>query len=170
MPLVKGQLVAIQDADLEYDPVDLDRLIATACKNPNSIVYGSRYHGRNSVRRMSFFRLGVCVLNCLLLALYRIRLTDVMTGYKVFPTEALFRMELECQRFEFCTEVTAKAVRLGIPIIEVPVTYLPRSKRDGKKIRWRDGWRNAWNLLRLQRWKPNLASNQLNAVDENAGY
>lgn len=79
------------------------------------------------------------MLNLLVRLLYRVRITDEATCYKVFPTEVLRAMELECERFEFCLEVTAEAARMGLRIVEVPIHYQGRSVREGKKIRFRDG-------------------------------
>jgi hypothetical protein len=83
-----------------------------------------------------------------------VRLTDVMTCYKVFPPEALRAMRLECRRFEFCAEVTAKACRMGLEMVEIPITYARRSRGQGKKIRWRDGWSNADALWTWRKWRP----------------
>ena len=93
-------------------------------------------------------------LNVCVRLLYGVRLTDEATCYKAFPTALLRRMDLECERFEFCPEVTAKACRLGVPILEVPVYYDPRSRRAGKKIRWTDGLEALATLWRWRRWRP----------------
>jgi hypothetical protein len=82
--------------------------------------------------------------------LYQARLTDEATGYKAFPTELLRTMDLQCERFEFCPEVTAKACRLGVKILEVPIRYDARTCQAGKKVRWTDGLEA---LATLWRWR-----------------
>ena len=93
-------------------------------------------------------------LNLWLRLLYGVRLTDEATCYKVFPTDILRRMDLACEGFEFCPEVTAKAIRLGLRIREVPISYRPRGISEGKKIRWRDGATAAATLWRHRGWSP----------------
>ena len=99
-------------------------------------------------------RLGVSMLNLAVRALYGMRLTDEATCYKLFRTDDLRAMELTCERFEFCPEVTAKACRMGLRIVEVPIRYFPRTSSEGKKIRWRDGWTAVKTLWRWQCWRP----------------
>ena len=98
-------------------------------------------------------RAGVGLLNLCVWWLYGQRLTDEATCYKAFPTELLRRLDLQCERFEFCPEVTAKVCRLGLTIREVPIAYHPRSVADGKKIRWRDGAAALACLWRWRRWQ-----------------
>ena len=137
----RGRFTIIQDADLEYDPQDYPDLIEPLLSGDAQVVYGSRTlnghwaHGQ----RWNLFALGVRVLNVCLRLLYGARVTDEATCYKAFPTPTLKAMGLQCERFEFCPEVTAKACRLGFKILEVPIHYEPRSVREGKKIRWSDG-------------------------------
>ena len=139
----RGRFTIIQDADLEYDPQDYPDLIEPLLSGDAQVVYGSRTlnghwaHGQ----RWNLFALGVRVLNVCLRLLYGARVTDEATCYKAFPTPTLKAMGLQCERFEFCPEVTAKACRLGLKILEVPIHYEPRSVRQGKKIRWSDGWK-----------------------------
>ena len=152
----RGRFTIIQDADLEYDPADYPRLIAPLASGQAQVVYGSRYlrpdHKRSS--HWSLFRCGVAVLNGCARLLYGARLTDEATCYKVFPTDTLRSMGLECQRFEFCPEVTAKACRLGWRIVEVPISYHARTVQQGKKLRWRDGWAAIETLWRWRKWRP----------------
>jgi hypothetical protein len=117
------------------------------------VVYGSRYLEPRPGRR-DLFRWGVSLLNACVRLWYGARLTDEATCYKVFPTDVLRAMKLECRRFEFCPEVTAKACRMGLAIREVPIRYRPRPAAEGKKIRYRDGLAAVWTLWRLRRWEP----------------
>lgn len=152
----RGRFTVVQDADLEYDPGEYSRLLAPLVAGQAEVVYGSRYLGGGAPDRppWTFNRLGVAALNLWLRLLYGVRLTDEATCYKVFPTEILWRMDLACEGFEFCPEVTAKASRLGLRILEVPISYHPRGRREGKKIRWRDGVTAAAALWRYRNWSP----------------
>lgn len=156
LELAQGRFVVVQDADLEYDPQDIPRLIAPMLVEEGVAVYGSRYltDPIRVLRLRRTFELGVLLLNFMVWRLYRTRLTDEATCYKVFRTADLRAMELTCERFEFCPEVTAKACRLGIEILEVPVSYVPRSANEGKKLRARDGWQALCTLWKFRKWSP----------------
>lgn len=149
-----GCYTIIQDADLEYDPQDYPRLIEPLQSGVADAVYGSRYQSGVGFRwtSWSLFRLGVAILNVCVRFLYGIRLSDEATCYKAFPTSVLKAMGLECERFEFCPEVTAKAARLGLRIVEVPITYYGRTAEEGKKIRLRDGLAAIWTLWKWRKW------------------
>ena len=151
-----GRFTIIQDGDLEYHPEDYPRLIEPLLSGEAQVVYGSRYLRRKGEprRRWRLFRCGVAALNVCVRLLYGARLTDEATCYKAFPTEVLRAMELECERFEFCPEVTAKACRLGLTIWEVPISYDARSVQAGKKIRWTDGLEALAALWRWRKWQP----------------
>jgi glycosyltransferase involved in cell wall biosynthesis len=159
----RGAFTIVQDADLEYDPRDYEQLLGPLLVGNAQAVYGSRYlstEGRVQ-GRWRLLRHGVSLLNLWLRLLYGVRLTDEATCYKALPT-ALFRaLDLQCRRFEFCPEVTAKLCRLGVPIHEVPIRYHPRSKRQGKKLRLRDGWGAVRELWRWRNWTPGLAADLL---------
>jgi glycosyltransferase involved in cell wall biosynthesis len=163
-----GRFTIVQDADLEYDPRDYPRLLEPLLPGRADIVYGSRYlrPSPGSRRGTRLFRYGVSVLNLVLRFLYGVRLTDEATCYKVFPTNVLRAMDLQCERFEFCPEVTAKACRMGLTIAEVPIRYTPRTATEGKKIRWTDGWEALVTLWRWRRWRP--AAGALLDPDEEA--
>lgn len=151
-----GAFTIIQDADLEYDPQDYTRVIEPLLLGADC-VYGSRYMEGN---RMGAFknRAGVSALNVAVRFLYGARLTDEATCYKAFPTEVLRAMDLQCERFEFCPEVTAKVLRMGLRITEVPIRYQARGVAEGKKICWRDGVEALQTLWRWRNWSPNYSA------------
>lgn len=159
LPHARGRFTLVQDADLEYDPRDYSCLLEPLLQERADIVYGSRYlrpsSGSRSCSRL--FRYGVAGLNLAVRLLYGMRLTDEATCYKVVPTVVLRAMDLQCERFEFCPEVTAKACRMGLTIAEVPIRYTPRTAAEGKKIRWTDGWEALASLWKWRHWHP-LAS------------
>ena len=143
-----GDIIIIQDADLELDPNDFPRLLQPILDNEVSVVYGSRELGKGRGSGDFLFTLGGIFLTQFTNLVDGSDLTDMGTGYKVFAAELLKSIPLKCNRFDFCPEVTAKILRRGIEIKEVPISYYPRSKEEGKKIRWRDGIRAAWVLIR----------------------
>ena len=118
-------------------------------KGAAKVVYGSRILGHNPMSRPSFY-LGGRLLSLLTNLLYGTRITDEPTCYKMFRREVLADIDLRCEGFEFCPEVTAKVARKGYRIAEVPIRYVPRDIREGKKIRWRDGWIAIRTLVRLR--------------------
>lgn len=148
LAIATGEYAIIQDADLEYDPADLPRLLAVLCQNKGAIVYGSRYLSRTCALKWGRSRLAACLLGCLVHVLYGRLLTDEATCYKAARTDMLRAMGLQSKRFELCAEITAKACRAGIPIIEIPISYVPRSVPEGKKLGWRDAWPTVWALLK----------------------
>ena len=154
---VKGDVVVIQDADLELCPDDILSLVEPLTPRARlqsasdvHVVYGSRFlNGRGNASWLNF------IANRLLArwtrVLYGCRITDESTGYKAFSAELITRLDLTCEGFEFCPEVTAKVLRAGYRIHEVPVSYFPRTKKDGKKLRfWSDGLFAAWTLLKYR--------------------
>ena len=148
LPFATGQTVAVQDADLEYAPEELPRLIQPILDGKANVVYGTRF-SQGMPKGMA---LPNKVVNVLLAWAVRVlfgkKITDEATCYKVFKTSTLRQMNLQCQRFEFCPEVTAKSFRLGEKILEIPISYVPRSKAAGKKIRWTDAPEAFWTLLK----------------------
>jgi dolichol-phosphate mannosyltransferase len=143
-----GDVVLIQDADLEYDPSDYPRIVGPILAGESDIVYGSRYLSSRRDLPWTLNRVCVVLLNYMVRGLFGVRLTDEATCYKAFRTELLRRMELRCEKFDFCPEVTAKAARMGIAIREVPISYVPRTRGEGKKIQWKDGVHAIATLLR----------------------
>ena len=160
---VSGEIVIIQDGDLEYDPEDYPKLLQPIIDGQTNVVYGSRVlgHGPISYRRYSW---GARFITWVGNLLYGLHLTDLYTCYKVMKTDIMKRLNLQCVGFEFCPEVTAKLSRMNEGIIELPIGYHPRPFEEGKKIRPRDGLVGIWTLLKYRFWKepkreiPNLKS------------
>ena len=148
-----GDIVLIQDGDLEYDPADYVAVLQPIVNGSADVVYGSRFlgslrDGRHGMKRSNWVANKILTLAANLL--YGAGLTDEATAYKAFRTAVLRRLRLQCMRFEFCPEVTAKVRRLGVAIHEVPISYNPRGILEGKKIRWQDGFHALWTLLRCR--------------------
>lgn len=144
----RGDVVVIQDADLEYDPQDYHRLLEPIERGLADVVYGSRFLG--GPHRVLFFwhYIGNTLLTLLSNMLTNLNLSDVWTCYKVFRVEALRNMQLKEDRFGFEAEVTAKIARAGYRVYEVPIAYYGRTYAEGKKITWKDGFRGVWCTLR----------------------
>ncbi len=143
----RGEYILIQDSDLEYDPQDYPALLRPLEEGQASAVYGVR---PDRPERGLRFYLGAKLLTHLTNLLYGAGIHDEATCYKVFRRSLLENIPLECHRFEFCPEVTAKLCRLGEKIWEVPVSYTPRSQERGKKLRPSDHWMAIWTLFRFR--------------------
>ena len=147
---VTGEFVIIQDADLELCPRDLIPILAALQKGVAKVVYGSRFlkgKKRASLKTYIANRMLASFTNLL----YHAHITDEATCYKAFNTRLVASLNLTAHGFEFCSEVTAKVLRAGHHIHEVPISYFPRTKGGGKKLRfWREGIRAAWTLLKYR--------------------
>jgi glycosyltransferase involved in cell wall biosynthesis len=146
---ITGDLVIIQDADLEYDPEDWPKLLAPVLKGRAQVVYGSRFTGER--RNMLFMHwVGNRFLSFVTNILYNTTLSDMETGYKLFDRRVLDGIDLRADRFEFEPEVTAKVLRQKIRIYEVPISHAGREPEEGKKITWRDGFSALWTLVKYR--------------------
>jgi len=147
-----GDIILIQDADMEYNPQEYPRLLAPIIEGQAQVVYGSRLldnRKKNSNAGLSYY-LGGRLVTALTNILFHTHLTDEPTCYKVFDRHVLNHVDLKCRGFEFCPEVTAKVLKQNIPIYEVPISYKPRNKEEGKKINWKDGLIALWTLLKYR--------------------
>lgn len=144
-----GDIVIIQDADMEYDPNDILRVVEPIFRGEADVAYGSRFKGKVTGMRLPN-RVANWILAWMVSLLYGQRITDEATAYKAFRREIIKGVDLQCRRFEFCPEVTAKVMRQGIKIVEVPVVYRARTFEEGKKIGYRDFFSAIWTLLKYR--------------------
>jgi glycosyltransferase involved in cell wall biosynthesis len=146
---VAGDIVLVQDADLEYSPEEYPDLIGLICEGRADVVYGSRFLGRHRVFLFTHY-LGNRLLTLLTNVLYNTMLTDMETCYKVMRTEVLRSFALRSDGFGIEPELTAKIFKRGFRVYEVPITYDGRGYDEGKKITWRDGIVALWVLIRYR--------------------
>lgn len=146
-----GDYVVIQDADMEYDPSDLKMMVDKMIAGNLMVLYGSRRLKKENTQYSGLlYYFGGCLLTFIANILYGQKLTDEPTCYKMFQTGFIKSFPLKCSRFEFCPEVTALSALRGVKIQEVPISYYPRHKKEGKKIRWHDALEAVWVLLKYR--------------------
>ena len=146
----RGDLILIQDADLEYDPEDWPRLLRPVLRGKADVVYGTRFHGERANMQLSQWA-GNRLLSAATNVLYGTSLSDMECGYKLFDRTVLDGITIESNRFDFEPEITAKVLRKGHRIFEVPVSYAGRDRAEGRKFSWPDGVRALGTLVR-HRW------------------
>jgi len=146
---ITGDFVLIQDADLEYDPDDYMKLLTPVLEGKADVVYGSRFTGER--KDMLFWHwFGNKFLTLITNILYNTTLSDMETCYKLFKVEVLAGIRIRSNRFNFEPEITAKVLKRGIRIYEIPISYRGRKFNEGKKITWRDGFSALWTLLKYR--------------------
>jgi glycosyltransferase involved in cell wall biosynthesis len=144
-----GDYVLVQDADLEYDPEDWPRLLAPVLSGKARVVYGSRFTGER--RNMMFFHwVGNRFLSLATNVLYNTTLSDMETCYKLVDRALIAKLDLRAEGFDIEPELTARLLRLGVRIYEVPISYTGREVDEGKKITWTDGIRALWTLVKCR--------------------
>ncbi|MDI6784112.1 MAG: glycosyltransferase family 2 protein, partial [bacterium] len=142
-----GEIFIFQDGDLELDPADYPALIAPIETNSATVVFGSRFLGK-STDYMNILQLwGNRFLTALVNLFYGSKLTDVETCYQVFRAEAVKNLEIKSNDFNFTVELAVKLIKKGYQITEIPIKYTPRSKEEGKKVRWKDGFTSLYTLI-----------------------
>ncbi|MGZ4387746.1 MAG: glycosyltransferase family 2 protein [Gaiellaceae bacterium] len=151
IPQVDGEIVVIQDADMEYDPAEVPGLIEPIERGAADVVYGSRLSGGKPQRAYLFWHMvGNRFLSLLTGVLYNTTLTDMETGYKAFRVEVLRSLELRQDDFAIEPEITAKICKRKLRVYELPISYYGRTYAEGKKITWRDGFKAVWVLLSVR--------------------
>jgi glycosyltransferase involved in cell wall biosynthesis len=163
----RGSHILVQDADLEYDPRDIVAIMDKFKETGVAVVYGTRFQNagtrvfvrrwmqnkfgkaKHPIKRAHLF-FGIQLLNGMTRILYGAAITDEATCYKAFRRDVLDGMRLRCEGFEFCPEVTSKALKAGHRIHEVPINYNPRTALEGKKLRWWHGFEAVWTLIKYR--------------------
>jgi len=149
-----GEFTAIQDADLEYNPRDILRMLEPLVNNDADVVFGSRFLPHGPHRVLYFYHsLGNRFLTLISNMFTNLNLTDMEVCYKIFRSDVLQNINLEEKRFGFEPEITAKVARLGCRVYEVGISYYGRTYEEGKKIGWKDGIRALWCILKYNLWK-----------------
>ncbi len=151
IPHLRGEIAVIQDADMEYSPLDVPALIEPIERGVADVVYGSRLSGGKTQRAYLFWHLvGNRFLSLLTGMLFNTTLSDIETGYKVFRTDVLRSLDLREDGFGIEPEITGRICREKLRVYEVPISYFGRSYEEGKKITWRDGFKAVHVLVRVR--------------------
>ncbi|MDP7244673.1 MAG: glycosyltransferase family 2 protein [Flavobacteriales bacterium] len=147
-----GDIILIQDADLEYNPIEYAKLLKPIMENRTKVVYGSRIEAiRENIKNMyKLHYLGNMLLTAVTNILYGTKITDMETGYKVFRKEVIENMNLKAKRFDFEPEITAKILKKGYKITEIPINFVGRKFNEGKKITWKDGIKAVFYLIKYR--------------------
>lgn len=146
---ITGDLVIIQDADLEYSISDYPALLQPLVQGKAKVVYGSRFLGKITGMKLANRTFNL-LIRSLVNVLFQARITDEATAYKVFDAALLRSLDLRSSRFEICPEMTAKVLRRGETIYEVPIRYRGRNHLEGKKIKWTDAFSALWTLFKYR--------------------
>ena len=144
-----GDIIIVQDADLEYNPSDYIPLVELIKNNEADVVYGSRFSGNNKNFLILSF-LANKFLTLLTQILYKTTLTDMETCYKAFKSEVIKNIEIKSNRFDFEPEITAKVLKQGVSFKELPISYNARKNSEGKKINWKDGVQAIFTLIKYK--------------------
>jgi Glycosyltransferases involved in cell wall biogenesis len=144
-----GDYVVVQDADLEYDPQDYKNLLRALTEEKADVVYGSRFSGTHKdMSPIQYF--GNKLLTIITNLLFGIKLTDMETCYKLMPGDFVRKLQIKSPRFDFEPEITAKILKSGLKLKEVPINYKGRKFSEGKKITWKDGFAALWTLFKFR--------------------
>ena len=143
----RGDIILLQDADLEYNPTDYPKLLEQFADPRVTVVYGSRFLGSH-LSTMYLYAMGNKFVTWITNVLYNTNITDMETGYKVFRRSVLDAITISAKRFDFEPEFTAKILKSGHQIYEVPISYFGRKFSEGKKLTWRDGVVALWTLIK----------------------